>query len=251
MKVSTTSERLNYIMKERGLKQVDILEKAKSFKNIYNIGLGKSTLSQYVNGVQSPDQDRYYLLSLILDVSEPWLMGYDVEMDRVPDEERKYEASLLEMFSPLSNTRKLMVFEFTRNQLEEQNAIIHVDFANNDKTIVTNRRTAAGSALHVEDADARKEVVSSALIPKGADELVGVVGKSMEPLIKDGEEVYMRYQPSVENGEIAIVRIENEGVTCKRVYANNGTITLKSENEEYEDMHFDSGQVTVLGKVLL
>lgn len=50
-----------------------------------NIKLGKSALSKYVNGKQSPDQDRIYLLSKTLNVIEPWLMGFDVSSKRKQD----------------------------------------------------------------------------------------------------------------------------------------------------------------------
>lgn len=206
------------------------------------VGVGKSTVRKWENGdIDNMRRDKIASLAKALQIS-PLLLIYP---DRVIAEP---VVDIVELYNKLEPPRKVKVYNYASHQLSEQNNTVHFGGL---KTIVTNRRTAAGSALQVEDADARKEVVSSALIPKGADELVEVVGKSMEPLIMDGEEVYMRYQPSVENGEIAIVRIENEGVTCKRVYANNGTITLRSENEEYEDMHFDSGQISVLGKVLL
>lgn len=75
----------------------------------------------------------------------------------------------------------------------------------------------------------------------------------MEPLIKKGSDVYIRYQPNIKNGEVAIVRIKNEGVTCKRVYTDpkNRTVTLKSENKKYDNLYFDPSQITVLGKVLI
>lgn len=244
------SNRLKLIMSERNLKQVDILNKTLPLQIKYNVRLAKNDLSQYVNGKVEPNQERIFILAKALDVSEAWLMGFDVPRERIDKEDNVNE--LINVYQKLNESRKNKVYNFAEKQLDEQNNIIDVDFVKEDnKTIITNRRTAAGSALHVDDTDARKEVVSSALIPKGADELVEVVGKSMEPLIKDGQKIYMRYQPGVENGEIAIVRIENEGVTCKRFYANNGTITLRSENEGYEDMHFDASQVAVLGKVLL
>lgn len=82
MRKTTTSDRLHYLMNTRGLKQVDILRETKPFQKKYNINLSKSTLSQYVNNIQSPDQDRLYLLAKTLNVSEPWLMGFDVPMER-------------------------------------------------------------------------------------------------------------------------------------------------------------------------
>ena len=77
MRSSNPSERLKQLMSERNLKQVEILEKSLPYQKELGIKMGKSTLSQYVNGVQSPDQHRIYLLSKTLEVSEPWLMGYE------------------------------------------------------------------------------------------------------------------------------------------------------------------------------
>ncbi len=78
MKVCNTSDRLKQIMKNRGLRQVDILEAAKPFCEKHKVKLGKNDLSQYVSGKVDPGQDKLLILSLALGVSETWLMGYDV-----------------------------------------------------------------------------------------------------------------------------------------------------------------------------
>ena len=81
MKKENSQIRLKKIMNDRGLRQVDILEKSKPFQTKLGVKLGKSALSQYVNGIQSPDQHKLSLLAMTLDVSEAWLMGYDVQKD--------------------------------------------------------------------------------------------------------------------------------------------------------------------------
>uniref|UniRef100_UPI00403FA8BB S24 family peptidase n=1 Tax=Lentilactobacillus hilgardii TaxID=1588 RepID=UPI00403FA8BB len=79
-----------------------------------------------------------------------------------------------------------------------------------------------------------------------------VDGDSMEPLLKKGSQVFIHYQPEVENGEIAIVHIRDIGVTCKKLYVNeDNTVTLRSINEAYDDMSFDCDEVNVIGKVIL
>lgn len=78
----TTAERLKEIMKQEGLKQVDILQKAKPFCDRYNVTLGKSDLSQFVNGKVTPGQQKLTILGLALNVSEAWLMGLDVPKQR-------------------------------------------------------------------------------------------------------------------------------------------------------------------------
>lgn len=81
--METTAERLKKIMKERNLKQVDILEKSKPYQDKYGINLSKSHLSQYVNGRSQPDQHKLFILAETLNVNEAWLMGYDVKKERI------------------------------------------------------------------------------------------------------------------------------------------------------------------------
>ena len=82
MKVSNTSERLKSILSDRGLKQVDVLRLAEPFCKEFNVQLKKNDLSQYVNGKSTPGQFKLTILSLALGVSEEWLMGYDVPIQK-------------------------------------------------------------------------------------------------------------------------------------------------------------------------
>lgn len=74
----TTQQRINQLMSERNLKQVDILNMSLPLQKETGIKMAKSHLSQYVNGKSSPDQHKLYLLSKTLQVSEAWLLGYNV-----------------------------------------------------------------------------------------------------------------------------------------------------------------------------
>ncbi len=82
MKPYNTAIRLKQIMTDQNIKQVDILNMCKPFCNKYNVKLGKNDLSQYVNGKVEPGQEKLDVLAEALNVSEAWLMGYDVPMDR-------------------------------------------------------------------------------------------------------------------------------------------------------------------------
>lgn len=82
MKTTTTADRLKEIMIERKIKQIDILNLAKPICEKYNVKLAKNDLSQYVNGKVEPGQDKLTVLGLALNVSEAWLMGYDVPKSR-------------------------------------------------------------------------------------------------------------------------------------------------------------------------
>lgn len=71
--MDTTANRLNLAMEMRNMKAVNLSEKT---------GIGKSSISQYRNGIVNPKQDRIYLMAQALNVNEMWLMGHDVPMER-------------------------------------------------------------------------------------------------------------------------------------------------------------------------
>lgn len=80
--MENTAIRLKKIMTEENLRQVDILSLARPYCEKYNIKLSKSDLSQFVSGKNAPGQWKLTILGLALNVSEAWLMGYDVPKDR-------------------------------------------------------------------------------------------------------------------------------------------------------------------------
>lgn len=79
---NTTAARLQQVMGERKLKQVDVISLSKVHQKELGVKLGKSALSQYINGKSTPDQEKLVLLARTLGVSEAWLMGYDVAMTK-------------------------------------------------------------------------------------------------------------------------------------------------------------------------
>ena len=82
MKIATTADRLKEIMDQRNLKQVDVLESARPYCIKYGIKLGRNDLSQYISGKVNPSQKKLTILGLALNVSEAWLMGLDVPMEK-------------------------------------------------------------------------------------------------------------------------------------------------------------------------
>lgn len=72
MKVPIYS-RIQDAMNLRNMKAVDICEKTE---------IPKSSMSMYLSGRVEPKSDRLYKIAKCLDVSESWLLGYDVPMER-------------------------------------------------------------------------------------------------------------------------------------------------------------------------
>lgn len=78
----STSKRLKQLMSDRNLKQVDILNLSLPLCAKYNIKMNKSDISQYVSGKVEPSQEKLVVLGMALNVTESWLMGFDVPMER-------------------------------------------------------------------------------------------------------------------------------------------------------------------------
>lgn len=66
-------DRLKTIMDMKGLRSVDIVE---------NTDIPKGAISYYISGKSKPKADRLYILAKYFGVSEAWLLGYDVPMER-------------------------------------------------------------------------------------------------------------------------------------------------------------------------
>lgn len=82
MKVSSTSERLKEYQRLTGDKQVDILRKCEPYCRTYGVRMGRNDISQYISGRSEPKQRKLFILGNALNVSEAWLMGFDVPMER-------------------------------------------------------------------------------------------------------------------------------------------------------------------------
>lgn len=104
MRKYETADRIRQLMEEKNWKQVDIFNKSKPYQEKLDVKLGKSAISQYVNGVQAPDQRRLALLALTFNVSEAWLMGYDVPRERESTAETGYSETDLRKLAESAKT---------------------------------------------------------------------------------------------------------------------------------------------------
>lgn len=219
--MKTTAERLKQIMKERKLRQVDILEMCKPYFDDLGVKINKSDLSQYVNGKVKPDQPKLTLLAHALNVNEPWLMGYDV--DSKPKSANQIAALPDNVFPVPAMKRVPIIGEIAcgkpvfaaeeYGELAELPVGIHADFA---------------------------------LKAKG-DSMIGA-------RIHDGDVVFCKSADIVDNGKVAAVVIDDEA-TLKRFYyyKEKNLVILKPENPEFEDMIYTGQEIDsikVLGQAV-
>lgn len=235
MKTENTATRLKYLMSLKGYKQVDILNLCKPYCEQYNVKMNKSDISQYVSGKVEPNQDKLFVLGNALNVSEAWLMGYDVAMERV------------------SLTFNGVASFDGKARAIDGNAKMPANLIPLPKTysVPLLGEIACGDPILAEQNIADQIPVPEHI--KGADFALTCRGDSMiNARIHDGDIVYIRQQPDVDDGDIAAVLIDNEA-TLKRVYKMPGRLQLRAENPAYPPINVegdDLENVRILGKAI-
>lgn len=169
--MNTFSERLRAALSLRDMRPSELSQLT---------GIGKSDISNYVNGKYKAKQDKLYDIAIALEVSPEWLMGLDVPMlgsngDSYPPPG----------FEPINYQKIPLIGEI-----------------------------ACGTPITAEE-----NVEDYIAVPAGvrADFCLRCKGDSMKPTCLDGDLVLIRRQPDVEDGQIAAVIIDGEA-TLKHVY---------------------------------
>lgn len=184
-------------------------------------GIPKSAISMYLKGERSPRQDRISDIAEAYNVNEAWLMGYDVPMRKD---------------NPASDTGFDNIYPIEIHKIPILGSV------------------ACGEPILMSEE--RENYIMSGTDVKADFCLIAKGDSMINARIMDGDIVFIKKQPIVENGEIAAVVVNNENeATLKRFYyyRERATLILKPENPEYEDLIFQNeelNEVQVLGKAI-
>lgn len=212
--MDTVANRLRYAMTVRGISQSELVRLT---------DIGKSSISTYLSGAYEPKQRNIYKLAHALRVNEAWLMGHDVPMETTTVQQPDFNIFSIPGVEMLPKVNKVPIvgtIACGQPLLAEQNV--------------------EGYAGVPEDIHA-----DFALRCKG-DSMIGA-------RIYDGDIVYIRQQPDVEDGEIAAVLIDNEA-TLKRVYKiGSDRLELRAENPSFATLRYQGEElntVRIMGKAV-
>lgn len=117
-------------------------------------------------------------------------------------------------------------------------------------------RVVAGIPIEAIEEIIDWEEIPQKLAASGKFFALRVCGHSMEPRILEGDVVIVRQQEDVDSGDIAIVLVNGDEATVKRVKKQEDGITLIATNTSVYEPHFYSNQeirdlpVRVIGKVV-
>lgn len=238
--MNSFKDRLKQIMSERKISQSELSRRT---------GIGRNSISDYLNGKYEAKQDKVFELAKALNVNEAWLMGFDISKNR------KIENNdIASIYSKLTPPRQKNVLNYANEQLDEQNTkgynIVDINSYKQDRIAVNvNGCVSAGVGERLHGETLFTEMVKAPIPPH--DLALKVNGDSMEPMFKDGEIIFVEKTHNIKNGQIGIFIIEEEAYV-KKVFVEDDRLTLVSLNKEYRDLHFYRNEsVRLVGKVIL
>lgn len=212
---------ISQLRKERNLSQEDFAQM---------IGCTKQTISNYERNTRKPD---YETLEAIADV-------FNVPMSFFLSEEEQRE-KLERIYRTYDIVKKLDSSQ--ENPLPKN---LHSILPNSGQQVRVLGEIAAGKPIYMEE-----DYETWVNAPMRADFALIVRGDSMNPTYLDGDVVYIREQPSVDDGQIAAVAID-DSATLKHVYRWLNGLNLVSDNPAYPPIFVDPSEqsVRVLGAVV-
>lgn len=182
--------RLQKAMNIRKLKASELSEKA---------NIPKSAISQYLSGLYEAKQKNIFKLANVLNVSEAWLMGLDVPMNK--------EVKLDEFGNPVVTIPILGIVKAGYDYLAQENWIGTID-------------------------------VDKKLADSGELFALKITGDSMYPLILEDDIVIVKRQNDFENGDLVVAIVNGDEATIKKGKKSNNSILLQPLNANYEPLIF-------------
>ena len=108
---------------------------------------------------------------------------------------------------------------------------------------------AAGGPIEAYQVVGDYQAVPEMLAPSGDAYLLRVRGDSMiEALIADGDYVVIRPQQTARDGDIVVAQVEENAVTLKRFFKEDGRVRLQPANPAYPPQYYDA--VRIQGKLI-
>lgn len=206
----TFANRLKKALDYNNMKPIDLARKT---------NINKSLISSYLSGVCKAKQDKLDIIARTLDVSEAWLMGYDVDMDREWFEEKEPSEISIDNARYIETTTKTI------------------------KIPILGKVPAGIPIEAIEDIIGYEEIPASMLKDGNNYFSLKIDGDSMYPDYKTGDIIIIRQQNDCNSGDDCVVMVNGDDATFKRVIKQEKSIILKPLNNNYEPYYFDEYEI--------
>ncbi|MDY5511497.1 MAG: XRE family transcriptional regulator [Eubacteriales bacterium] len=223
-------------------------------ETVYTLGdklsLSPSTISRYTNGTMAPKITTLFVMAGLLGVQPLWLMGYDVDKRYPRSDDYKHNVNLTDKEAKL-----LIAYRSTapsvRDKIQPGRGYSFDEYAPTYRAPVYDR-ISAGNPLLVND-----NAIGFEYIDRKDDAdyfILRVSGDSMNAArINDGDQIIVRQQDDVDDGDIAVVLVNGNDATVKRIRRQNNTVMLipMSTNPEHQvQIYGPDVPIRILGKVV-
>lgn len=217
------NERLKLLRREAGLSQQDFAKQ---------LGTSKSSINMYERGEREPGLETLEAIADYFNVDMDYLLGKS---------EHRSKSAWLEGID------KSVDLDILRSQVKFENL-----FPIERKRYPLLGEIACGKPITANEemdlyVEAGANIQADFCLKAKGDSMIGA-------RIYDGDIVFIRKQPMVDDGEIAAVIIDDEA-TLKRVYYDQeaGILQLFAENPQYKTMRFSSEEldhIRIIGKAV-
>ena len=217
-------DRLKQKRKEKGWNQGDLARE---------MMVSRSTVAMWETGANEPPTPTLERLAELLETSPAYLLGWT-------DDPINYESMDFSDIDPeqarmLGNDPRRM-YEFLKAQEEGQEQTsyeMHWPSGVQPISKLHHQRVPLiGSAAAGEPIYDPEDLGVYVDSPVDADAAIIVRGASMEPIYLDGDVVYIKCRPDVDEGMVAVVFLDDEA-TIKHVYKRPTGLTLIGDNRAY------------------
>lgn len=224
--------------KQRGSR----IESLRANKGISQLELAKmlgyksdSTISKWESGASIPTGTKIVKLAQVLGTSTDYIL-YGVEKPAVSD--------IQSIYDDLNDINKKKVVDLALALRDKQNRKpIQMT------TVFITGFVSAGNGVVQDDYVDAEITIPSNEVPDEFDSIAKVIGESMSPKIKDGDLLFIKHTPQVENNDIAIFQVNGENYV--KQFKSNGTPYLKSLNPDYDNVYLsENDDIRTIGEVV-
>ena len=206
----TFANRLKKALDYNNMKPIDLARKT---------NINKSLISSYLSGICKAKQDKLDLIARTLGVSEAWLMGYDVDMDRELFEDKEPSELSIDNARYIENTIKTVKIPLLG-------------------------KVPAGIPIEAVEEILGYEELPASMIKNGEKYFaLKIDGDSMYPDYKTGDIIIIRQQNDCNSGDDCVVMVNGDDATFKRIIKQENSIILKPLNNDYEPYYFNEYEI--------
>ncbi len=220
------------------------------------IGIAKSTLAGYEGGNREPSMLTVSKIMDILEVDANFLWQ-DEMGDNFREKVSYDEMVFIEKYRSVDDFGRETVNYILDREVErtkqKEKYILSLQSADTEETVdlpLFYLPASAGTGAFLDSDDYELYRFPSRKVPFGTTFALRVRGNSMEPVFYDGDIVFVKQQPTLENGQIGIFILNGEGFIKKFSQDEHG-YTLISKNPEYDDIFIgENDDIRIVGRVL-